>query len=208
MKKKNILSLVLALALVAALAVGGTLAYFTDQDETHNTFVMGKIDMNLDESSSDDPNVPGWTENGLEYKNVVPGDEQTKKARVTVKKGSEDCYVMVNVAFGMPEAFTAQDKAALTDSVKAQIEAGKWEVTKLADGTLRCVYKDGENRIVHALENDVELMLFEKVIIPKEFKNNTAGQTFTIDLKAYAIQSDNLEYAPTIWDENAFEVVE
>jgi len=207
MKKKNIVSLVLALALVAAIAVGGTLAYFTDQDEQHNTFVMGKIDMNLDESSSTDPNVPGWTDEGLEYTNVVPGDVQTKKARVTVKSGSEDCYVMVNVAFGMPEAFTAEDRAALTESVKAQIEAGNWEVTQMDNGTLRCVYKDGDNRIVHALNGDVELMLFEKVIIPTSFKNNTAGQTFTIDLKAYAIQSDNLEYANSIWDDNEFEVV-
>lgn len=196
MKKKNVLTLVLALVLVAALAVGGTLAYFTDNDAEQNVFTMGHVDINLDESQD---GGTSWEETGLRYEKVLPGDTKDKMARVTVLDGSADCYVMVNVAINNAEGSTLSDAhiAALYDAVKAEIDAAKWDVKALDDGTLQCVYLGSGNHIAHA--NDV-LILFEQITIPGEsFKNDTANQTFTIDLNAYAIQSDNVDYADTIW---------
>lgn len=51
MKKKTILVSAIAVMLVAALVVGGTLAYFTDKDNATNTFTVGNVDIELLESS-------------------------------------------------------------------------------------------------------------------------------------------------------------
>lgn len=51
MKKKAILVAAIAVMLVAALVVGGTLAYFTDKDNATNTFTVGNVDIELLESS-------------------------------------------------------------------------------------------------------------------------------------------------------------
>lgn len=51
MKKKTILVAAIAVMLVAALVVGGTLAYFTDKDNATNTFTVGNVDIKLLESS-------------------------------------------------------------------------------------------------------------------------------------------------------------
>ncbi len=216
MKKKNILSLVLALALVAALAVGGTLAYFTDNDTEKNTFTMGHVDINLDESNGDkdkDGNEV-WTDNGLTYDKVLPGAELTKKARVTVQKGSADCYVMVKVDLVVDEkdkwngttGFKDEDIEKLYDAVRTAIAeksktSGKnWKVSPATgNGPFQCVY-DGI-----ATENE-ELPLFDSIKIPgEEFKNNTANHQFKIELNAYAIQSDNVDPKTLDWNTQTFE---
>ena len=51
MKKKTILVAAIAVRLVAALVVGGTLAYFTDKDNATNTFTVGNVKIDLLESS-------------------------------------------------------------------------------------------------------------------------------------------------------------
>ena len=47
MKKKTILVAAIAVMLVAALVVGGTLAYFTDTKDAKNTFTVGNVKINL-----------------------------------------------------------------------------------------------------------------------------------------------------------------
>ena len=42
MNKRKILLLVASLCIVAPLAIGGTLAYFTDNDSKTNTFTIGR----------------------------------------------------------------------------------------------------------------------------------------------------------------------
>lgn len=227
MKKRNLLTLVLCLALVAALAVGGTLAYFTDSDKVQNTFTMGHVDINLDESNSEDEDGnPIWDENGLDYTNVVPGDTQKKVARLTVGSTSEDCYLMVNVALTKNDTdktllspdnskFTQDNIKALYDAIKVAIAANgvaKWKVTDNADGTLRCVYvgkvgatEQEQNHIAH--KDDV-LMLFQEIEIPTSFGNNVADQQFCIELNAFAIQSDNNPYNDDIWTSTTFEKYE
>lgn len=47
MTKKKILVLAMSLAMVAILAVGGSLAYFTDTDNATNTFAVGNVTIDL-----------------------------------------------------------------------------------------------------------------------------------------------------------------
>ena len=53
MKKKTILVAAIAVMLVAALVVGGTLAYFTDTKTATNTFTTGKVSITLNEMNAD-----------------------------------------------------------------------------------------------------------------------------------------------------------
>ena len=51
MTKKKILVLALTIAMVAILAVGGSLAYLTDTKSAKNTFTVGNVKIELLESS-------------------------------------------------------------------------------------------------------------------------------------------------------------
>ena len=118
MKKKTILVAAIAVMLVAALVVGGTLAYFTDTKSADNTFTVGNVKINLLESSLHRENA-GYV--------GTPGEElNPKNAELwseVLKQGSGN---------------TNQYKAGDTFYTDAQIEADattyKCDNVKLAPG--------------------------------------------------------------------------
>ena len=84
-KTTKIMTVVLSLVLVAALSIGGTVAWLTAKTDTvTNTFTFGNIDITLTE-----------TEN-LDLK-IVPGKPITKDPKATVQSGSEACYLFVEL---------------------------------------------------------------------------------------------------------------
>lgn len=84
MKKKTI-ALVLACVLCVAIGIGGTLAWLTaNSTPVVNTFTTSDINITLDETSGDT------------YK-MIPGYDIAKDPKVTVKAGSEACYVFVKL---------------------------------------------------------------------------------------------------------------
>lgn len=97
MNKKKILVLAVSVALVAILAIGGSLAYFTDTKSATNTFTVGNVKIDLIEQQT--------TENGLDTfqngKLLVPGTSSDGNAQskiVTVKNtGNNDAWVWVDL---------------------------------------------------------------------------------------------------------------
>lgn len=88
MKKKTILVAAIAVMLVAALVVGGTLAYFTDKSDAKvNTFTVGNVAIDLEE--------PNW--NADESHTLLPGARYAKDPTITVKEGSQDAYVFLKL---------------------------------------------------------------------------------------------------------------
>lgn len=83
MKKRLII--VVAVALVCVLAVGGTIAWLTASASVTNTFTVGKIAITLTE--------PAWTAGSKIY----PGAVISKNPTITVTADSEDCYVYAMV---------------------------------------------------------------------------------------------------------------
>ena len=84
MKKKATIAVV-ALALVLCFAIGGTLAWLKAETKSVvNTFTYGDINIGL--SESDD----------LDLK-MIPGNSIKKDPVVTVKEGSEACWLFVEV---------------------------------------------------------------------------------------------------------------
>jgi predicted ribosomally synthesized peptide with SipW-like signal peptide len=82
--RKKILMPVIALVLVLCCAIGGTLAWLTDKTEpVVNTFTVGDVNIDL-------------TETEREY-HILPGVNIEKDPKVTVKTGSEACWLFVKV---------------------------------------------------------------------------------------------------------------
>ena len=83
MKKKS-LALLLAIALVVVGAVAGTVAWLTDKTPSvTNTFTTSDINIELKETKNNFQMIPGW--------NIE------KDPKVTVKAGSEACYLFVKL---------------------------------------------------------------------------------------------------------------
>lgn len=106
-KTRSILTVCLALALVAS-AVLGTIAYMTAQDSKTNTFTVGSFNKPTDpdhpEQTLDSYLIePSWVENSK----LVPGGSVAKDPKVGIGAGSEDAYIYVYV-----------DNTTLTDAGK------------------------------------------------------------------------------------------
>lgn len=88
MKKKTILVAAIAVMLVAALVVGGTLAYFTDKTEAKpNTFTVGNVKIDLTETA--------WHDN--DDHTLVPGKFYDKNPTITVDAKSQNAYVFLKL---------------------------------------------------------------------------------------------------------------
>lgn len=115
---KKILLVAMSLLCVAVLAVGGTLAYFTDTDEATNVFTTGNVEIDLQEVF--DP----------ETAKLMPGIDIQKE--VTVQNtGSEAAYVRVHIAFpaildsGTPE-LAAYKNTLHWNFSKESVQEGQW----------------------------------------------------------------------------------
>ncbi len=84
MTKRKIMLLAMAVCMVAILAVGGTLAYFTAEDSADNVFTMGYVDIELEETFE-------------QFSDLVPGLDINKDVYVK-NTGSNPAYVRVHIA--------------------------------------------------------------------------------------------------------------
>ena len=190
-KKKKGALLISAFALIALLVVGGTLAYFTSQDDATNVFTLGKVSGELTETTKEDtvdghPVKPGApTEDGIEYEKVLPGDWLSKEPRISLKADSEDAYVRVKLEVEVLEG-------TLSDAQKAEIISAnclnfgeKWVVS----GDY-IYYQDVlTTKTTGSSQTDP---VFTIVKIPGEtWGNSAAGAKFTIKVTADLIQADN-----------------
>lgn len=181
MRNKKLITMVVAVTLIAVVGVGATLAYFTDNDAAKNVVTMGHVDIELDEphfdkEKDDEGNpVPGFdgTEDN-KISDVVPGQVVPKDPTITVQKDSEDAYIRAQVEY---KGLTAEQIAEM----KLTLEPD-W-----TEGTDGYIYY---NKIVKAGD---QVVLFKEVNIPKTWGNDVADMTFEINVNAEAIQADNFE---------------
>lgn len=173
----------LALVLVIGCVAGGTVAWLVAKTEpVVNTFTYGNIDIALAENT------------GKDYK-IIPGTDITKDPKVTVKGGSEACWLFVKVEeVGAISTIT-------TDPVHYAIDTG-WAQLKDKDGKdVSGVYY----RLVDAVDNDTAFNVLKdnKIIVSgeltKETINGYAVQQPTLTFTAYAVQKENITDAATAW---------
>ena len=123
--KKKIVSLALAVCLIAIAAVG-TLAYFTDTDAKTNTFTTGKVDITLNETFTQESKL-------------LPGKDIEKIVNVT--NNEEDAYVRLHIAFpadtiyyGENDGVQEYNNLVHFNQKYASLVAGEWNWTPTAAG--------------------------------------------------------------------------
>ena len=173
--KKKTLALVLALTLLVAGVVGGTLAWLTDQTaEVKNTFTVGDINIGLTETTTD-------------YK-MVPGNTIAKDPTVTVKANSEACWLFVKVT----------ESTDLKDFITYAI-AEDWTALPGVDGVYyREVPASTADQTFSVLADDAVTV---KSNVTKTMLETAKTNAPTLTFKAYAIQKDHFATADTAWAE-------
>jgi len=176
MKKRKLITMLVALCLVAAVGVGATLAYFTDKEEVTNVVTMGKVDISLYETKDGE-----ITSDGLTFKNVVPGQPIEKDPTVAVDKDSNDCFVRVKVEFvGLDESHASQLFNTINN---LNVDKTVWTY----DEKTGYFY---HNEIMKAEDKET---LFKGFSIPAIWGNEMATKEFKILLTAEAVQADYVE---------------
>lgn len=173
--EKKTLALVLALTLLVAGVVGGTLAWLTDQTaEVKNTFTVGDINIGLTETTAD-------------YK-MVPGNTIAKDPTVTVKANSEACWLFVKVT----------ESADLKDFITYAIAEG-WTALPGVDGVYyREVPASAADQTFSVLAGDAVTV---KSDVTRTMLETAKTDAPTLTFKAYAIQKDHFATADAAWAE-------
>lgn len=168
--KKKTLVLFLSLALVLVGIISGTVAWLTDStEEVVNTFTDSDIDITLAETTGED------------YK-MVPGYTIGKDPKVTVKSGSEKCYLFVKL-----------EESENFDSFLTYEMAEGWTAL---DGNNDGIADDGVYyRIVDTADMDIPYSVLKddqvtvKDTVTKEMMNGLIENTYpTLTVTAYASQ--------------------
>ena len=125
MKKKSLIMLLSAMLVIATAAMG-TIAYLTDSKSVTNTFTVGNVIIDVDETVVDENGDPvdadedGTADRttddqeggeGNEY-HLIPGEDYTKDPTVTVKANSEESYIRMLVGITDIEDVKINVKAA------------------------------------------------------------------------------------------------
>lgn len=192
---KKLTIAVVALSLVLLGVVGGVIAWLTAESGTvTNTFSYGTINIALSETSGSLKATVNGT--GLDFTHVVPGDKLEKEVTVTVKEGSEKCYVYVLVTNNL--AITSLNGAAPAYDIDlydaGSNSDGKWALVATSADNKTMLYR--YTATVNAVDGDKELPVFNNVIFAGNLTNADIEQLEAIDegivLKAYAHQAENL----------------
>ena len=191
MKKK--ITLLLSLVLAVAMGIGGTLAWLTAKTEAvKNTFTVGNINITLTEEAGG---------NTKEFK-MVPGQTIAKDPKVTVKAGSEACWLFVKIA----------ESDNLDDFISYKVKLGEdsWkELTGVTGVYYREVaasdtdqsfdvigYESGESATFTANK-----VLVKDSVTKAMMDNLTADNYPTLTFTAYAIQRASFDSAAAAWTE-------
>ncbi len=221
MKLKNILLTGLSFVLVAALAVGGTIAYLTDTDSDVNVMTLGNVKIaqheyernangELTDFTQAKPALPAvydteaWADNGVEvngteYKVFSDNMKNVVDKIVTVNNtGKSDAYVRTIVAIEAPD-YDPEDLIHINyngTDVKIS-DTVKVEI----DGVKYVFFAFTYNEALAAGEKSAPSLM--QLFLDKDADNDFCakfGDTFDILVLSQAVQSAGFESAQTALD--------
>lgn len=173
MTKRKILLVALSLCMVATLVAGGTLAYFTSEDDATNVFTVGNVSIDLTE--------PNWDEQGKEDAPEVYPTEAIAKDPTVTNDGANPCFVRISVT-----GWDCLINAGLSGNNIIYR-------TNYVDSTL------GENWVLHSdgyfyytkvlAAGATTDALFDQIVIPADLTNGDAETQYEILVNAYAVQA-------------------
>lgn len=189
------LVLVLALALIVGVAGGATFAWLTaTSGPVTNTFTYGDINIELKETTGDS------------YK-IIPGVDIAKNPKVTVKAGSEACWLFVKVDEENWPEFTDGAGENAVRKVKYDIADG-WTKGDGTDIPANVYYRT----IDYAVTDDTEFYVlkgkgndtYQNGVITvsdtlTKIEINSISTKPKLSITAYAIQKDGMDTAAEAW---------
>ena len=191
MKKK--LMTVLALVLVVAMSVAGTIAFLTDTtDPITNTFTVGDIgDLTLTETT------------GTTY-NVIPGVDLDKNPTVAyASDANNDVAVYVFVKVTAPGWTVAEDNKTYTKSTVSADPALSFTI----DDSWTYLTKDGNDYIYYAAVDaatdfSASVISGDSIAVSADITDGEIESlTGTLTFAAYAIQQDGFTGVEDAWAE-------
>lgn len=193
----GITGIIIAVAFLFVSVSSGTIAWLmATTDPIVNTFTYGDINITLEETDTqvdDDDN-----DRTNSYK-MIPGEDILKDPLITVKKGSEDCFVFVELTeindFGKYMEYKVLDGLN-----------GIWEPL-INHPNVYYIEVDAED----VLSNDLAFEVLEnnKVIVKesvtKQQLNSLTKETYPkLEIKAYAVQrsdvNESINTASKAWE--------
>lgn len=168
MKKKTLI-LVLSVAVIAAAAIGGTIAYFSETKTANNTFTVGNVNIELTE--------PNWAAQGsVDADTVYPGEPLAKDP--TIKNtGANPCMIRVKVT--MP-----------FDGITYRTD---WVENKLGSDWYKA--SDGYFYYMKPLDLDATTdALFDQVVMPTTLTNDRSNPlpVYNIKVDVQAVQAQGI----------------
>ena len=202
--KKKLTLVVTCIVLVAAMVIGGTLAYFTDSKTATNTFTMGNVNIKLDETDIKNPEGDRVTSNAYD---VYPGEVVTKDP-IVHNTGKNGAYIRATVNvynwMNLVAAYYPDFKETFpNDGYKAALnllvgELGEgWSVVGVVAGD---TFTIGQFDAKFVLKYDGVLAagadttaMFQTVTIPAGIDNANASSFQSVKVVAQAIQADGFD---------------
>ena len=207
MKKrtKRTLATVTACAVLGAVAVGGTLAYLTDNETTTNVVTIGDVTMDLVESE--------WVEDNAA--NAFPNQVIAKNPKVVNTSETNNMIAFLTVEVPVEEVTVVGFDGDTTDATKTNNElfwflsgdaANNLENTEnafntenwvllsqsendLADGETNTYVFGYKTKIAPGVETDT---LFDKIQVKNFIEDEVTADAKNIVINAFAIQSDDI----------------
>ncbi len=224
--KKKILSLCLVVALAATAVVGGTLAYFTDNDAKTNTFAVGNVNIHIDEWKEDGSDEDTAWDEYEDLTNLAPIAQSKapfNKMVETVNDGDNDAYIRTFITcpadlywvlgYGFNSGSAAVDmERPNVDGDYTMHHLDKWtDIGKTIVGNEEVYIFMCEH--YEAISAGDSILSLTKVWIYENIDNEQIeaaelvnGQ-FNIQVYSEAIQADNLSYDEAMASLNAGEDV-
>ena len=205
-KAKKILVLALSACLLVAVTIGATVAYLTAEDEVVNTFTVGNVQIELNETDVK-PDGTKDTDERVDANtyHLLPGHTYTKDPTVKVLATSEECYVKMTVTIDKAselDAIFAPDGATLTD-IFNDYNPAKWIAKGDTKDANTRTYEFWYYDVVDASEEDKPLeALFSSITVPGTItgKQLATIDGMTITVNAYAIQADGFADDKEAWE--------
>lgn len=204
---RKVLLLVLCAALLVSASVMGTMAYLTSTSSAQNTFTVGKVTIDLNETDVDEDDNTKQNDYHL-----MPGGEYTKDPVVTVKADSEESYVRMLVTVSN----ISDLKAAFSNNVAADGTFLLQNMVTGWDSTVwvyeACTENETDDTAVYefryvnkvakpAVDTDLPA-LFQQVVIPETTTETQMAELtdgINIDIVAHAIQAEGFADAAAAW---------
>ena len=170
---KRLIAVILLIALAAVVTVGATYALLTSfAGPVENDFTIGKVEISLTETT------------GTDYQ-LIPGKVIEKDTTVTVKGGSEDCWLYVVVS----------ENATFHEYLSYSMDDGWLPLHGYAGVYYRSVVKSASDTPYRVIKDNA-VKVSDTLT---EEKMSEIQSTPTLTFKAYAVQSHSVETVIDGW---------